>query len=52
MSVTDILEATGKAFITNRYMSLFILILPIIGVLERYGMREQAENLISWTFWF
>ena len=46
MSPVDILEAIGKAFVTNRYMSLLILILPVIGILERFGMREKAEDAI------
>jgi Predicted membrane protein len=46
MTVMQILEAIGKAFITNRYMSLLILILPVIGILERHGLREQAERFI------
>lgn len=46
MSLLAILEAIGNAFTTNRYMSLLILVLPVIGVLERYGLREQAEILI------
>ncbi|HSU80225.1 MAG TPA: DUF969 family protein, partial [Candidatus Angelobacter sp.] len=38
----------GTFFVTNRYMSLAIaLTLPIIGVLERYGLKEQAEKLIK-----
>ena len=40
MSPVEILEAIGKAFVTNRYMSLLILVLPVIGILERFGMRE------------
>ena len=28
-------------------MSLFILILPVIGLMERHGLRERAEILIS-----
>ena len=46
MSVMEVLSAIGKAFVTNRYMSLLILVLPVIGVLERYGMREKAEDVI------
>jgi uncharacterized membrane protein len=49
MSPIEILEAIGKSFITNRYMSLLILILPVIGLLERYGLRERAELLILKT---
>ena len=27
-------------------MSLLILVLPVIGILERFGLREKAEDLI------
>ena len=46
MSPLDILAAIGQAFVTNRYMSLLILVLPVIGILERFGLREKAEDLI------
>jgi len=46
MSPIDILSAIGQAFVTNRYMSLLILVLPVIGVLERFGLREKAEDVI------
>ena len=40
LSINDIVGAIGEAFIKNRYMSLFILILPVIGIMERHGLRE------------
>ena len=40
MSPLEILSAIGQAFVTNRYMSLLVLVLPVIGVLERFGLRE------------
>ena len=46
MSPLDVLSAIGQAFVTNRYMSLLILVLPVIGVLERFGLREKAEDII------
>ena len=46
MTPIDILSAIGQAFVTNRYMSLLILVLPVIGVLERFGLREKAEDII------
>ena len=46
MSPLDILSAIGQAFVTNRYMSLLILVLPVIGILERFGLREKAEDII------
>jgi uncharacterized membrane protein len=42
----QILNAIGRAFVANRFMALFILIMPVIGVLERHGLREKAESLI------
>lgn len=46
MSPLAILSAIGQAFVTNRYMSLLVLVLPVIGVLERFGLREKAEDII------
>ncbi|GEK13046.1 DUF969 domain-containing protein [Aliivibrio fischeri] len=43
----EILSILGASFTQNRYMSLFILVLPMIGVLERFGLRERAETLIG-----
>jgi uncharacterized membrane protein len=42
-----ILAAFGKAFNDNRYVSLVWLILPLIGLLERYGLQERARMLIA-----
>ncbi|WP_221072002.1 DUF969 domain-containing protein [Vibrio alfacsensis] len=47
IAVMDILSTLGQSFTQNRYMSLFILILPMIGILERYGLRQRAEDLIG-----
>jgi len=47
LNVLEILSILGASFTKNRYMSLFILILPMIGLLERYGLKERAEQLIS-----
>ena len=46
MSLIEITEAIGSSFTRNRYMSLFILVLPVIGLLERHGLRERAEGVI------
>lgn len=42
-----LMETLGKAFVDNRYMSIFIVTLPVIGLLERYGLRERSAYLIS-----
>lgn len=47
MNFIAILETIGKAFVTGRGTSIFILTLPIIGISERYGLREQAVKFIQ-----
>ncbi|WP_028402862.1 DUF969 domain-containing protein [Ectobacillus panaciterrae] len=48
MSFEEVMTMFGKFFIENRYMSMPILLtLPVIGILERYGLKEQAEKLIK-----
>jgi len=42
-----ILAAFGKAFNENRYVSAIWLILPVIGLLERYGLQERARMLVG-----
>jgi uncharacterized membrane protein len=41
-----VIHTLGKAFADNRLMTLFIITLPAIGLAERYGLQEQAANLI------
>jgi len=43
----DTIEAFGKAFNDNRYISVVWLVLPVIGLLERYGLQERARILVS-----
>jgi uncharacterized membrane protein len=43
MSIGELLALIGKAFVTNRALLLFVLTLPVIGVLERAGLRERAR---------
>ena len=48
MSFHEVMSLFGKFFIENRYMSMPILLtLPVIGILERYGLKERAETLIT-----
>ncbi|WP_371361725.1 hypothetical protein SRRS_30740 [Sporomusa rhizae] len=47
LPVEKILTTFGEAFIKNRYLSLFILTLPVIGVLERNGLKEQSQAVIG-----
>lgn len=47
LDFVEILTIIGDSFIKTRYMSLFLLTLPVIGILERYGLREHASSLIK-----
>jgi uncharacterized membrane protein len=42
-----ILETLGKAFVETRYITIFILTLPAIGLSERFGLREKAVDFIG-----
>ncbi|SFU44383.1 DUF969 domain-containing protein [Xenorhabdus koppenhoeferi] len=48
MSIIDILEKLGSGFINTLNLSLTILFpLVIIGLLERHGLKEQAQKSIA-----
>lgn len=47
MSPVKILETLGKAFVTNRTATLFVLTLPVIGLCERYGLKDKAVDFIK-----
>ena len=47
MSIMDILNTLGTAFLTNRTATLFILTLPVVGLCERMGLRDKAVDLIK-----
>ncbi len=49
LSVPEVVAALGKAFQQNRYVSVPWLTLPVIGLMERAGLQEQAAALISRT---
>ena len=42
----EILNTLGESFITNRTATLFVLTLPVIGMCERYGLRDKATDFI------
>lgn len=46
MGPVEILDTLGTAFITNRTATLFVLTLPVIGLCERYGLKDKAVDLI------
>ncbi|MGX7418906.1 DUF969 domain-containing protein [Carnobacterium gallinarum] len=47
ISFIDFLSLLGEAFVSNRMVTLFLLTLPMIGLSERFGLRQQAVILIE-----
>ncbi|GEQ62500.1 DUF969 domain-containing protein [Vagococcus lutrae] len=43
----EFLEALGQAFVNQRIVTIFFLTLPLIGLAEKNGLKEQAVNLIK-----
>jgi uncharacterized membrane protein len=47
MNIGDLLALLGTSFVSNRALLLFVLTLPVIGVLEHCGLRERAQAWIA-----
>ena len=42
----EIVSLLGKAFNDNRIIAIVWIVLPVVGLLERYGLRERAAATI------
>ena len=42
-----LLETFGEKFVKSRSLATFILILPDIGLLEYYGLKERAQAWVA-----
>ncbi len=42
-----VVSAFGKAFNDSRLVSIVWLVLPVIGLLERYGLQTRARRLVA-----
>ena len=42
LDIVAVIAALGHAFTQNRYVGIVWLVLPVIGLLERAGLRERA----------
>lgn len=42
-----ILAAFGHAFNETRYVTIIWIVLPVIGLLERYGLQERARAIVA-----
>ena len=47
MPFSKVLATLGHGFNENRYVSIIWIVLPVIGLLERYGLQERARTLIT-----
>jgi uncharacterized membrane protein len=47
LSPLAVIAALGKAFNESRYVSLAWLALPLVGLLERYGLQARARTRIA-----
>ncbi len=45
--LVEVLSLIGEAFIKQRYLALVLLLLPVIALLERHGLKQHAENWIA-----
>jgi uncharacterized membrane protein len=43
----DVLDVLGRAFTDKRFLLLFLLTLPVVGLLERHGLKEHAQAWIA-----
>ena len=46
MSFLDVLGVLGHGFNQNRTVTLIYIVLPVIGLLERYGLQQQARRVV------
>ena len=42
-----VVSAFGKAFNDNRFITIVYILLPVIGLLERYGLQQRARSVIA-----
>ena len=46
MSPVEVVAAFGKAFNDNRIIAIVWVVLPVIGMLERFGLQQRAAAVI------
>jgi uncharacterized membrane protein len=47
LSPLEVIDIIGKAFTEKRFLLLFLITLPVIGLLERHGLKEHAQSWIA-----
>ena len=46
MDLHEVISTFGKAFNDNRIIAIVWIVLPVIGLLERFGLQQQATAVI------
>ncbi|HEX8240909.1 MAG TPA: DUF969 domain-containing protein [Allosphingosinicella sp.] len=46
MDLVQVISTFGKAFNDNRIIAIVWIVLPVIGLLERYGLQQRAAAVI------
>jgi len=46
MDLAEVISTFGKAFNDNRIIAIVWIVLPVIGLLERFGLQQQAASMI------
>ena len=44
MDIVEVLSTLGKAFVDQRLVTLFMLTLPMVGLIERFGLSNKLLN--------
>lgn len=47
MDLVAVISLFGKAFNDNRIIAIVWIVLPVIGLLERYGLQQRAKAVIQ-----
>jgi uncharacterized membrane protein len=46
MDLAEVISTFGKAFNDNRIIAIVWIVLPVIGLLERFGLQQRAATVI------
>ena len=46
LGIVQLLSLIGESFIKNRFLFVFVLTLPLLGLLEREGLKDRARDLV------
>jgi uncharacterized membrane protein len=47
MNPAQILDSFGTGFASSRSVTIFVAVLPVVGIIEFFGLQEQAKILIG-----